>query len=132
MDPDATGRAGNRQPAGGGLGAGELQLGQGPQPEQGHGGAPGFGSFWERWKWRQEQRDPGSRPSPTCTAHIRLALEVWDFSRDCQDSPGTLPDFFSRDAKLRLSGSPWFPRMEALSCPPTSAGQGSRAPPAGI
>lgn len=55
-------------------------------------------------------------PGPTCTAEIRLALEVWDFSKDCQNGPGTLPDVFSRDAKLRLSGYPCFPWIGAHSC----------------
>lgn len=106
--------------------------------------APGLGSFWEPWKGIGSRDIPApflaapGLPGPSCTAEIRLALQVWDFSRDCGDGPGAPPDVFSRDAKLGLSGFPCFPWMAfpgqliPVPLPCTSAGQGPQAPLARI
>lgn len=124
-DPDSTGRAGNRQPAGGGLGLGRLELGQSPRLEQGE--AAGSGSFWELLGAlemgsgaEKSRRYPGS--SPSCSP------AGWHWR--CGVSPGIVGMALGHLQRLFQgcrAGFPCFPWMLARSCP-SAPQQGSRAP----
>lgn len=106
-DPDSTGRAGNRQPAGGGLGLGRLELGQSPRLEQGEAAGSGaFGSFWERWKWDQERRNPGDIPVPLPAAHLQAGTGGVGFLLGLLGWPWDTCSVFSRDAELVFHVSP--------------------------